>query len=256
MSFFPTFGVPSSAVGTDILSRDIFECDFAYLDWSADSNQYVALSGHTASFARGATLAGVVDANGNTYTALEAQLGWEYRDWDRDSAREAIGIRMDTSDTLGFSNSMLPMWHHGLLEMIELGARTMAAGTTIFSHRNDAATGAGFWIDTSGSGYRMNYSDGSTTRTATLSANTSATGDCLVFGWEISALGALTFSLTINSGAPIVATAAALTLPATWAASSSTRFNSNGTGSKAKGWYRRARMRAGTFDLTALMARR
>jgi hypothetical protein len=252
---FPTYGVPTPAAPLEALSRDLFELDFSAVEWSADTGEIIAASGHVGTFTRGATLASVADSLGTTYTALEAQPAYEARDWDNDGIREAFGLRMGTADRLAFP-AAFRLQHCGLLEIIETGART-TAGATLFAYRNDGATGAGVWLDTSGSFYRLNYNDGTTTRTATLSSGSPASGDRVRFTWELSSAGALTFNQSINGAAATTATAAALTLPANAPASASVRLNTQGsTANPAQGWYRRARLVPGAFDLAALTARR
>lgn len=253
---FPTYGVPTTAAPLEALSRDLVELDFSAVEWSADTGGIVAASGHVGTFSRGATLASVADSLGATYTAVEAQPAYEARDWDNDSVREAFGLRMGAADRLAFSAAFRLVQHSGLLEIIETGART-TAGATLFAYRNDGATGAGLWLDTSGSFYRFNYNDGTTTRTATLVSGAPTSGDRVRFTWELTAAGALTFNQSINGAAATTATAAALTLPAAAPASAFVRLNSNGnTANPAQGWYRRLRLVPGAFDLAALTARR
>jgi hypothetical protein len=256
MSLFPAYGPPISSVVTETQSDDLFEMDVASLSWTADAGTLTAATGHAGTWSRGTTLASVSDALGSTYTALDAAPAYEQRDWDGDGVRESFGLRMDTSDRLAWPTSLRPMAHAGLLEIIETGART-TSGATLFALRNDGATGAGLWLDTSGTYYRMNYSDGSTTRTATLASGQPASGDRVQFLWELTAEGVLTFSQSINGGTATIATAAALALPAAWASSASFRWNSQGTSANpAQGWYRRGRIVAGALDPLAIVARR
>lgn len=255
---FSPYGVPLSAAQLEVQSRDLFDLDFAYAEVDADAGTITTPSGHVGTHARGATLASVQDASAaGSYTALDGQMAWEQRDWDNDgSVREAFGLRMGTSDFLAFPCNLRPMAHCGLLEMIETGART-TSGATLWALRNAGATGAGLWLDTDASTYRFNYSDGSTTRTATLASGASASGDRLRFTWELGSDGALTFRLSINEAAEIEATAAALALPSAWASSASIRLNSRGSSANpAQGWYRRTRLVAGYVSPRALLERR
>jgi hypothetical protein len=68
------------------------------------------------------------------------------RDWDNDTVREAFGLRMGTSDRLAFTTALRPMAMAGMLEMIETGART-SASSCLWALREDAASGAGLWLD-------------------------------------------------------------------------------------------------------------
>lgn len=253
---FPSYGVPTPAAPLEALSRDLFELDFSAVEWSADTGAIIAASGHVGTFTRGATLASVSDSSGVTYTALEAQPAYEARDWDNDGVREAFGLRMGTADRLAFPAAFRLRQHAGLLEIIETGART-TAGATLFAYRNDGATGAGIWLDTSGTFYRLNYSDGTTTRTATLTSGAPVSGDRVRFTWQMATDGAITLVQSINGAASTNASAAALALPTAAPASASVRLNTQGaTANPAQGWYRRLRLVPGGYDLTTLTARR
>lgn len=255
MSLFPQFGVPLSTAALDIVSPDLFELDFANMERTLEGGEIRAASGHYGTFSRGATLASVADANGATYTAVNQQPAWEMRDWDNDTVREAFGLRMGTSDRLAFTTALRPMAMAGMLEMIETGART-SASSCLWSLREDAASGAGLWLDTSGTYYRMSYRDGATTRVATLSSGQPVSGDRVRFFWELTGAGVLTFYQSINGAAATSASAAALTLPAAWATSAKIRFNSNGTGNAGQGWYRRCRLVSGALNQTTIQERR
>ena len=254
---YPVYGVPLSAVALSAQSRDLFDLDFRAVSVDADAGTITTPSGHVGTFARAATLASVQDAtDAGSYTALDGQMAWELPDWDNDGTRESFGLKMGTADRLAFPSAMRAVAHCGLLEMIDTGIRTTASAT-VLSLRNDGATGAGLWLDTDGSTYRMNYYDGGTTRSATLGSGATASGDRLRFTWDLTSAGALTFALSINEATEIEATAAALTLPASWAASVSWRLNARGTSANpATGWYRRVRVVAGYVAPSALRERR
>ena len=257
MTMFPTYGVPAPSSPLDALSRDLFEQDFANIEWSplVGASQIIAATGHLGSFSRGATLASVADADGvNTYTAVNNQPAWEQRDWDGDTIRESFGLKMGTSDRLAYPAAFRVMPTSFLLEFIETGAIS-TANATLLAYSNDAASGARWWISTSGTLYQLNYTDGTTTRTATLAA-APTTGDRVQLYGEISATGVATLFQNVN-GSESVVSAAALTLPASWVASASVRLNSQGTSANpGQAWYRRARIMPSALNLSALLARR
>lgn len=256
MTLLPTYGVPAPASPLDSVSRDLFEFDVSQIEWSPDSGVLIATSGHLGTFARGATLASVSDYAGATYTAVNAQPAWESRDWTASGTRQSLGLRMGTSDRLAFPTTLRPMAMAGLLEIIETGART-SAGNTLFAIRNDAATGAGMFLDTTGSFYRLVYTDGTTTRLIPLTSGAPVAGDRVQFTWELSGTGVLTFYQSINGGATTSAAGAALALPSAWATSASIRLNSESpTNNGAQGWYRRCRIVAGALNATTIVARR
>ena len=98
MTLFPSIGVPTPVAPLEALSRDLFDLDFASVEWSPDSGGFVSASGQVGTFARGATLGSVIDVNGEPYTAVNAQPAWEQRDWDADAVRESFGLRMGSAD--------------------------------------------------------------------------------------------------------------------------------------------------------------
>lgn len=257
MSLFPTYGVPMSAAMTDTVSRDLFELDVASIVWSADTGTLTAASGQTGTWSRSATLASVSDALGATYTAQNAFPAFEQRDWNNDGVREAFGWRMATTDRLAFPTTLRPMAMAGLLEIIETGARTVA-GSVLFAIRNDAATGAGLFLDTTGSFYRLVYTDGTTTRLVPLTSGAPVAGDRVQFTWGLTATGVLTFNQSINGAAATTAVGTALALPTLWGAgAASIRLNSESpTTNAGQAWYRRCRVVAGALNATIIVERR
>lgn len=246
---FPPLGVPLSPLSLLPATSDLLDLDFRNVDVDVDTGTITTPCGHVFTWTRATTLGSVEDVNGDTYTALDGQMAWEQRDWDGDTSRESFGLRMGTSDRFAAPANVRPMGMALLLEFIETGALS-SAGATLFALRNDGASGAGLWLDTSGSFYRFNYSDGSTTRTATQAAAPS-TGDAVQIVVQIASDGAVSMYQTINGGAPTTATSAALALPSAWASSVSWRLNARGTGGSAnagQAWYRRARVVAGTLN--------
>jgi hypothetical protein len=249
---WPLFASPLPAAPLAPASRCLFHFDAA--DCESISGELLALSGHRGVFFRGATLASVVDSLGTTYTALDAQPAWEARDLDADTIREALGLRMGTSDRLAFENPPAPQPMSGLLEFVETGART-TANATLFAITNGAVTGVRLWIDTSGTYYRINWDNGSTTRTATLTAGQPTSGQRVRLRWAWAADGAITLWQSINGAAESSASAAALAIPAAWAADAVVRVNSRAPAANgAQGWYRRIKLVAGLVDVDALEA--
>lgn len=259
MSLFPSIGVPTPSAPLEALSRDLFECDFASVEWSPDTGEVISASGHLGTFGRGATLGSVIDVNGTPYTAVNAQPAWEQRDWDNDGVREAFGLRMSTNDRLAFPVAFL--WPVGglcgMLEIIETGARTNI-GSTLVALTADDSTGNGFYLDATGGGfYQMSYSSGGTLRQAALTVGQPAVGDRVRFTWEITPAGVLRFYQSINGAARTSATAAALFPPTTVSADAAVRLNARGvTDNPANGWYRRLRLAAGALDQDVIAERR
>jgi hypothetical protein len=89
-------------------------------------------------------------------------------------------------------------------------------------------TGARLWLDTSGTFYRLNWTDGTTTRTATLTVGQPTAGQRVRLRWTMTATCALTLSQSINGGAFTQATSGALALPAAYATGARTRIGRRG----------------------------
>lgn len=219
--------------------------------WDAALASLESDQGVAGVFARAAALASVSDSTGATYTAPHSMPAWEARDLDGDTVREACGLRMGADDRLHWPVAPVPQAMSGLLEIVETGAVTGTAGATLFAICNDAVSGARLWIDTSGSAggdYGLNYTDGTTTRTARL-AVAPTSGQRVRLRWTLSSTGVITLWQSINGGAETTATAAALTLPAAWGTGALIRLNTRGdTENPAQGWYRRAKLVAGIVD--------
>lgn len=257
MTLFPTYGVPALSSPFEALSRDLFEQDFANIEWAPNlgATQIIAASGHIGTFSRGATLASLADAAGvNTYTAVNAQLGFEQRDWDNDGIRESFGVRMGTSDRLAYPAAFRVMRTSFLLEFIETGA-VGTANATLFAYSNDTPSGARWWLSTNGTYYQLNVTDGSTVRTATLAVAPTSGQRVQLYGEFDSGVAPIIYQ-TINGAAATSASASAITLTS-WVSNASVRFNSQGTAANpAQAFYRRARIVPAALDVAYLLGRR
>jgi hypothetical protein len=222
---FPPFGSPLSAAALEVVSRCGFFLDVAAMEETSDG-LLRAESGHLGVFSRGATLAGVLDNNAVSYTAVDAQVAYESR-LDASGAMRA-GIRMGPSDRLVFADPPPISELSGYLEMVETGARVGTAGATLFAICNDAVSGARLWLDTSGTYYRINWSDGTITRTATLTVGQPTSGQRVRLRWTLSATGVVTLWQSINDAAETTATAAALALTTAWGSEARVRLNARG----------------------------
>jgi len=241
--------LPGSPARRDRTPRRVSDCLFS---WHAAVAGLDSDQGVPGVFARAATLASVTDRSGATYTAAHSLPAWEMRDLDADSVREALGLRMGASDFLHWGVAPSPRELSGLLEFVETGART-SANATLFAIANDAVSGARLWLDTSGTYYRLNWTDGTTTRTATLTAGQPTSGQHVRLRWTLSATGVLNLWQSINGAAETTASAAALTLSTAWASGARVRLNSRGdTENPAQGWYRRVKLVPGIVDVAVL----
>lgn len=208
------------------LSRALFLADLR--DGPAiesSSGALVARTGERASWSRGsASLTGVEAANG-TYTATRSVMAFEPRVDAAGATR--VGLRQGTSDILTFPITFGPQDMSGALEFWELGARAVP-NATLLAISNAGPTGWRFYLDSSGTHYRANWSDGSTTRSATLSVGQPSPGQFVTLSWTLLG-GVLTLQQAINANSPQSAgPAAALTPPDAWASGTVLRIGRRG----------------------------
>jgi hypothetical protein len=246
--------LPGSPARRDRTPRRVSDC---LASWHGASGTLDSDQGVAGVFARATTLASVSDGAGSTYTAPHSLPAWEMRDLDGDSVREAMGLRMATSDFLTWGVAPLPQVHSGLLEFVEVGGVTGTSGATLWAICNDAVSGVRMWIDTSGSAggdYGLNWNNGSTTRTARLTVAPTS-GQRVRLRWTWAADGAIAIWQSINGGAETTATAAALALPSAWGTGAVMRLNSRGdTENPCQAFYRRLKLVPGIVDVATLEA--
>lgn len=250
---FPQFGSPQLAAPLEVVSRTLFHFDANRPDYTDGILR--TETGHLGAFSRGVTLASVLDSLGGTYTAVDAQPAWEMR--DDGAGGQRMGLRMGTSDRLAFDAPPVLGPFRLLLEFTETGARIGTAGGTLFALCNDAVSGGRIWIDTSGTAsgrYGINYSNGTTTRTARVSSGAPVSGDRVQLIADFADTGALSFSQRINGAAATTASAAALAIVAL-GSGARIRLNSRGdTENPASASYHLAKLVYGAPSDETLLA--
>jgi hypothetical protein len=215
----------------------------ALASWRAQDASTAQLSGRAGTFARVATRT-ATDSAAVSVTYPADVPAWSVRGG-------LLGLEAGVEDRLSWTWPHAPQAMSGALTFVETGGRT-TSGRTLLSISNDAASGARLWLDTSGSYYRLQWTNGSTTRTATMTVGQPTSGQTVVLRWQLAADGALSLWQAIDGAAETTATAAALTLPAAWAADARLRLNSVGTATGGQAWYRRLVIVAGVADGAAL----
>jgi len=195
----------------------------------------MARTGHEGTWSRGAaTLASVLAATGS-YTAQGSMPGWEARTIG--GVAQTV-LRCGTSDRVTWVPGHGPQPFTWRMSFIELGART-AANSTLWAYANDAVSGVRFFVDTSGSFYRVTYHNGSTFVTATLTSGAPTSGQDVLLWGTWAANGAVTINQRINGGSQTSASSGALALPSAWAAGTLIRLNRRGASvNAAQGAYR------------------
>lgn len=182
--------------------------DFSELDLAA-------VSGQAAQFSRAGTRT-AIDSQGVTRTLVEGQPAHEWVDLDADSVRETPGLLMGSTDRLWYDMLLHPTDLALYAEFIERGS--LAAGGAVLYVGNEAGTGARILLESSGTQYRFTYTDGTTTRTSTMTGTAPVSGQRVQLTGTLSAAGVVQVRQRINGGTETSAAAAtALALPSAWA---------------------------------------
>lgn len=142
--------------------------DFSLVDLAGFTTGTYNTPGTQGTFSRTGT-AGPKDVNGNSRTVRDVQPAWEMVDWDGDAVRETPALLMGSGDKLFHSFASPPKAMTLYIEFVENGAVAIASAAICYVG-NAGNTGARFWIDSTGTYYRVRHDNGSTAVTATLAA--------------------------------------------------------------------------------------
>lgn len=180
-----------------------------------------ALSGQTGVLTQGGTVS-VTDTLGSTVSVNFIQPPWSYV-----SGQLVTGLLLGTATKrLEWPFRVVPQSMCGMIDFVENGGLAVASGG-VWS--NGSAT-ARLWLDSSGAQYRMNYSDGTTTRTCTMTGTAPTSGQRVRLRWILTSSGTIQLGQSINGGAETLPAASAATaLPAAWTANTA-YLNSVGVG--------------------------
>lgn len=199
-------------------------------------------------FSRAATAA-PADSAGTTRTVVQHQPAWEIVDWDGDATRDTPAIFLGASDSLSINHGVLPQASTLYLEFVENGTRTIASAA-VFYIGNAGNTGARFWIDTTGSFYRVRHHNGSTEVTSTISSGAPTAGQRVAIRATLGSDGKVQIFQSINGAAETSGTLSGTnTLASAW---SGTNIYLGSTGSTNKGNAKIVRVRMQAGSLTAV----
>jgi len=197
--------------------------------WRARDLDVNALSGQTATHTRAAT-ATPTDSFAATRTVAHSQPAWHYT-----AAKSVTGLLLGTNADVSYALPILPQAMGGGIHFIENGGKAIVGGG-VWYEGNDAGSGARIYLDATGTVYRLTYTDGTTTRTATM-ATAPSTGDEVWLRWTLTSAGVCQIWQSINGAAETTPGAAAATvLPAAWAGTTM-RLNRLGTGTRGNTIY-------------------
>ena len=170
-----------------------------------------AVSGQTGTLTQAGAVT-VTDSFGTTTSVLHTQPPWSYV-----SGQTVTGLLLGTSTKrLEWSLNVLPQAMCWMIDFVENGGLGTASGGVAYLG-NTGATGARVYIDSSGTQYRAIYTDGTTTRTCTMTGTAPTSGQRVRLRLILTSSGTVQLGQSINGGAETLPSAtAATTLPATW----------------------------------------
>lgn len=217
------------------------------LVWIARELSLSALGGQVGTHTRAAT-ATPTDSYAATRTVVHSQPAWSYV-----SGQLVTGLLLGTNANLAFALPILPQAMGGMIDFVENGGLGTASGG-VWYLGNDGATGARVYVDSTGTQYRVTYTDGTTTRTSTMTGTAPTTGQRVRLRWELTASGTIQIWQSINGAAETTPGAsAATTLPAAWAGTTM-RLNSVGTANQGANIYLGCAVMLGTVTAAQLQA--
>lgn len=202
-------------------SRALFALDFRDgAVFEPSTGLFVARSGQRGTWTRSGNTLASVTAEFLTYTAPATMPAWCAIDWDGDTVRESIGLRLGTDDRLSFPIGWTPQALSFLWEFREDGNATFAFG--VMNGTNAAPYM--YVANNGGSAYRMVVNNASTTDLTDLPFNSASNdrmtvrgtwyGDGSIQLWASRNGGAETTNGRTSPGTPT-------TQPAAWASPAS-----------------------------------
>lgn len=212
------------------------------------------VDGGKGTLTRSAT-ATITDTNGATFTAGYHQPVFESNTMSVDGVSVAsMTLRLGASDRLVFDHDARPMAMGVVVEFVQASPSSDQA---LLSITDDAASGARFRIDWSGSQWRVGFHNGTTDSTATLSGTAPTAGQTVrLWGWMYDNGTQMSVQLnqSINSAASTATAISTLVTRATaWATGAKLRYAALGTAAGAPASFRVGKLLPGAPTLAQLL---
>jgi hypothetical protein len=191
---------------TELRSRLLFHWRAAHLTTTP-----ITL-GNDPTFAR-ANSASATDSEGNTVTSVHSQPRWQVT-----TSEPGLLIVGTNTESLYWDYPAIPQAQTAYIRFVERGSLAIASARLFhIGHQTSETTDARFYVDSTGSFYRVTHDNGTTVPTATLAAAPSTT-DVVEIRAVLNADGSVLIGQSINSAAESTANdATAATLQGTWA---------------------------------------
>lgn len=192
------------------------------LVWLARELSVDALTGQAGTLTRTATAA-PTDSYATARTVVHSQPAWQ-----TDTTHGRTGLLLGASETLAWPLPLIPQAMSGLVEFIENGTLGTASDA-IWYLGSDAASGAHLYIDSTGTQYRINHYNGTSTVSATMTGTAPTSGQKVRLRWWLYSDGKVDLWQSINDAAETSpAVSGTLALASAWGGTTC-RLNSKGT---------------------------
>lgn len=198
------------------------------LHWRAHHCSLTPISlGNGATFARAGT-GSVTDSEGNSWTAVHSQPRWQVT-----SDEPGLLIVGTNSESLYWDYPALPQTMTVYIHFIERGTISIASARLFhIGDQTSETTDPRFYVDSTGSFYRVTHDNGTTVPTATLAAAPSTGNDVEIIA-RLNSDGSVDIEQSISEAAVTTATdATTATIQSAWAGE---YFHLGGVGSAVDG---------------------
>jgi len=218
------------------------------LHWRAHLLTLDPITGQTDTFT--ATASGTaVDVNGTTWTAKHSIPRWTW-----DSGDEECALRMTSRDQFYWAMNVLPQEMTVYVKFVEQGTRTTADARLFhLGHQTAVATDARFYVDSTGTQYRVVHDNSSAERTATVTGSPTA-GQSVEILAQLEADGGVAIEMSIEGATATTASdGTANTLAAAWAGPY-LHLNGVAAGNQGANDFRVVKIASGTRTLAQMRA--
>lgn len=170
------------------------------------------MSGNLGTYSASAVAATLTDSFGGTLSSNSNLPPWTYV-----SGQTVTGLLLNTgSREVRWQLDLIPQAMCWMVDFVENGGLGTASGGVAYLGAV-TATGGRVYIDSTGTQYRATYTDGTTTRTCTMTGTAPTSGQRVRLRLILSSTGTIQLGQSINGlTETLPAASAATTLPATW----------------------------------------
>lgn len=224
------------------------------LSWDARHHSLDAITGQAGTGAF-TTANNLIGSDGTTLAALTGMPRWQMLDIEAGvTGRETAGLLMGSGDTLAWPIPLRTDAATLLLGFVQ-PASFPASGKGLLYCGDDAISGARWYVDSSGSQYRLTYHNGTSSVTSTMTGTAPTSGQVVWLRGTRSATGAVQLYQTINEAAETTPGASGTLTPVAFGSPCIVRLNGIGLANTTAFTPFRVIVTTGTWALSALRNR-